>query len=235
MGMKMANIIGEKALVSRLLADQVKPTHTSTLTYNARRRPRSTPCRRTRSSGLPWGPRTSTLPDRRQRPAHLQLPLRHHRHRHRWEQQWHLCSVRLLLVDEHEAFFIGVVQVDGIINRISSGQITANSGNESRRSGAADAAVVAGSRRSRRSSGRRSGDARAAYAAGTLAQQAQRCINAADAACAARAPRAADPAHRQTQHAQLTKLQTILPWGGLSGPPSLAGCSVSGCFNESLR
>ena len=106
-------------------------THRRSLTTPIRM-PRSTPCPRTRSSGLPWGPRTSTLPDRRQRPAHLQLPLRHHRHRHRLEQQWHLCSVRLLLVDEHEAFFIGVVQVDGIINRISSGQITANSGNESR-------------------------------------------------------------------------------------------------------
>ena len=36
MGMRMAYILGEKALVSRLLAVQVKPIATSTLTYNAK-------------------------------------------------------------------------------------------------------------------------------------------------------------------------------------------------------
>ena len=37
------------------------------------------------------------------------------------------------------------------------------------------------------------------------------------------------------QRVACRRVLTILPWGCLSGPPSLAGRSVSGCFHESLR
>lgn len=112
MGKKMANIIGEKALESIVLAEKAKAIDTSMLTYKARS-DASLPMSAHPKLRVALCASSVDSPPGWQRQAGQWPQYRHRRHRQWFDQRWHRGRIVFYYVNEYARSFNVVPSFDG--------------------------------------------------------------------------------------------------------------------------